>query len=283
MELNKWDLEALIKRAFEEDIKTGDITTNSIIPDEAITTGYIYTKEPGVVAGLPVAEMTFKLLNPAISFKPYKRDGDKIEGGEILAEVTGQARAILTGERIALNLLQRLSGIATRTARIVDLLTYYNTKVVDTRKTTPGLRFLEKYAVRMGGGHNHRFGLYDAVLIKDNHIKVAGGIKKAVAMARQKVPHTIKIEVEVENLDGVKEALEARAEIIMLDNMNLETMRQAVALVNGEALLEASGGLQEEQVVEVAKLGINLISIGALTHSVKALDISLDIGEIKAR
>ncbi|MDA8234536.1 MAG: carboxylating nicotinate-nucleotide diphosphorylase [Clostridia bacterium] len=283
MELNKWELEDLIKKAFAEDVKTGDVTTNSIIPAEAVTTGYIYAKESGVVAGLPVAETVFKMLNLGITFIPFKQDGDKIEAEETLAQVSGEARAVLTGERVALNLLQRLSGIATRTARIVELLTYYNTKVVDTRKTTPGLRFLEKYAVRMGGGHNHRFGLYDAVLIKDNHIKVAGGIMKAVAMARQKAPHTMKIEVEVENLEGVREALEARAEIIMLDNMDLETMAKAVEMVNGEALLEASGGIQEDQVVEIAKLGIDLISIGALTHSVKALDISLDVGEIKTR
>ncbi|MHB8172636.1 MAG: carboxylating nicotinate-nucleotide diphosphorylase [Thermincolia bacterium] len=283
MELNKWELKALIEKAFEEDIRTGDVTTNSIIPVDAVTTGYIYAKEPGIVAGLPVAEMVFKMLDPAIVFSSLKQDGDQVEARETLAQVSGQARAVLTGERVALNLLQRLSGIATRTAVLVELLTYYNTRVVDTRKTTPGLRFLEKYAVRMGGGHNHRFGLYDAVLIKDNHIKVAGGIKKAVAMARQKVPHTMKIEVEVENLDGVREALEARAEIIMLDNMSLETMAQAVEIVQGEALLEASGGIHEDQVVEIAKLGIDLISIGALSHSVKALDISLDVGEIKTR
>lgn len=276
-------VDELIERALAEDIGTGDITTNSIVPTEAITRAYIHAKENGFLVGVQVAEAVFKRLSPEIEFKACKKDGQIINKGDIIAEISGSARVILTGERLALNLLQRLSGVATKTAHLVEMLTYYNTKIVDTRKTTPGLRALEKYAVRMGGGHNHRFGLYDGVLIKDNHIKVAGGIQKAVAMARQKAPHTLKIEVEVEDLEGLQAALEARADIIMLDNMDLATMKQAVELVAGRALLEASGGMDENNILEVAKTGVDIISVGAITHSAKALDISLDIGEIKVQ
>lgn len=281
MDLNQQQIMPIIERALAEDIGSGDVTTDSIIPREATTTGFILAKQSGVVAGLPVAAAVFRQLDQQIVFTPRKQDGDRIESGDILAELAGSARSILTGERVALNLLQRLSGIATKTAEMAESIAYYNTVVVDTRKTTPGLRILEKYAVRVGGGRNHRFGLYDAVLIKDNHIKVAGGIKKAAALARTKVPHTMKIEVEAEDLAGVQEALEARADIIMLDNMDLEAMREAVNLVAGRALVEASGGVTKERLPEIAKTGVNLVSVGALTHSAPALDISLDVGEIK--
>ncbi len=281
MELHQLQYIDLVKRALAEDIGSGDVTTNSIIPPEATTHAYIYAKGSGVMAGLPIAAQVFAILDPSVVFTLKKQDGDRVQAGDILAELAGPARSILTGERVALNLIQRLSGIATKTAALVEQLTYYNTSIVDTRKTTPGLRVLEKYAVRVGGGQNHRFGLYDAVLIKDNHIKVAGGIKKAIAIARKKVPHTMKIEIEVEDLKGVQEALEAKADIIMLDNMELETMREAVKMVNGLALVEASGGITEDMLLEIAKIGVDLISMGALTHSIKALDISLDVGEIK--
>jgi nicotinate-nucleotide pyrophosphorylase (carboxylating) len=198
-----------------------------------------------------------------------------------LAELSGKTRAILSGERLALNFLQRLSGIATATARFVQLTSKENPAIVDTRKTTPGLRMLEKYAVRMGGGQNHRIGLYDAVLIKDNHIKFAGSIAQAVAAARQGVPHTAKIEVEVSDLEQLQEALAAQVEVVMLDNMSVEMMREAVQLVGGKALLEASGGISEETISAVSATGVDLISIGALTHSVQALDISLDLLEVK--
>ncbi|AEG58541.1 carboxylating nicotinate-nucleotide diphosphorylase [Desulforamulus ruminis] len=281
MELNKIELKKIIEIGLAEDIGTGDITTNSTVPIGSRAKGMIYVKEPGVLAGLAVAEEVFRQMSPEVHFHHRIQDGTWVEPGTVVAEVEGDARAILTGERLALNFLQRMSGIATRTAALVEKVKLYPVRVVDTRKTTPGLRMLEKYAVRVGGGFNHRYGLYDAVLIKDNHIKVAGGITQAVLAARHNVPHTIKIEVEVEDLAGVSEALEARVDIIMLDNMDQATMREAVKLVDGRALVEASGGINEETIVAAAKAGVDLVSIGALTHSIKSLDISLDIGEIK--
>ncbi|MFX4263522.1 carboxylating nicotinate-nucleotide diphosphorylase [Pelotomaculum propionicicum] len=283
MDLNPLELRKILERFLTEDIGSGDITTNSIVPADAVSHGYIISRENGVAAGLPLAEMVFQILDPTIEFRALARDGQKIEPGMVLAEVSGSARVILTGERLALNLLQRLSGIATRTARLVELVAGNKSSIVDTRKTTPGLRMIEKYAVRVGGGHNHRFGLFDAVLIKDNHIKIAGGIKKAVDAARLGSPHTARIEVEVEDLAGVKEALAAGADIIMLDNMAPGRMREAVGLIAGRALTEASGGISEENVRAAAEAGVDLISSGALTHSVKSLDISLDIKEIKLR
>lgn len=275
-------VDQIIRTALNEDIGTGDMTTFSTIPAEATTTGYLHTKEAGVVAGLPFAKRVFEILSPQIVFTFNKQDGDRVRPGDILATVQGPAREILTGERVALNLLQRLSGIATRTKGMADLVAGYDTSVVDTRKTTPGLRVLEKYAVSAGGGSNHRFGLYDGVLIKDNHIKVAGGILKAVTLARLNAPHVMKIEVEVEDLTGVREALEAKADIIMLDNMQVEQIREAVTQINGKALVEVSGGVNESNIQAYAQAGVNIISVGALTHSVKALDISLDVREIKA-
>jgi len=276
-------MEKLVENCLNEDIGFGDLTTNSIVPPDATSNGYIVAREEGVVAGLPLAEMVFRRLDPSIEFRAGARDGEWVDPGRVLAGVAGSARAILTGERLALNFLQRLSGIATATALLARLIAGEKARIVDTRKTTPGLRMLEKYAVRAGGGRNHRFGLYDTVLIKDNHIKMAGGIKAAVAAARRTAPHTAKIEVEVEDLAGVQEALAARVDIIMLDNMDPVAMREAVELVAGRALVEASGGIGEENIRAVAAAGVDLISVGALTHSVKSLDISLDIKEIKPR
>lgn len=283
MDLNPLELRKILERFLFEDIGSGDITTNSIVQADAVSHGYIISREKGVAAGLPLAEMVFQILDPGVEFRALARDGQKIEKDMILAEVSGNARAILTGERLALNLLQRLSGIATRAARLVELAAGNKSRIVDTRKTTPGLRMLEKYAVRAGGGHSHRFGLFDAVLIKDNHIKVAGGIRQAVEAARRACPHTARIEVEVEDFAGVNEALDAKADIIMLDNMAPGKMREAVALIAGRALVEASGGVSEENIRSVAEAGVDLISVGALTHSVKSLDIGLDINEIKQR
>jgi nicotinate-nucleotide pyrophosphorylase (carboxylating) len=279
--LNMTLVDEIIVAALKEDIGTGDVTTLSTIPPEAVTRAFIYAKANGVVAGLSVVERVFQILSIQIKVESKCQDGDRVVKGDVLATISGPACQILMGERTALNLLQRLSGIATRTAHIVELVAPYNTSVTDTRKTTPGLRLLEKYAVWVAGGKNHRFGLYDGVLIKDNHIKVAGGIKKAVAMVRSNVPDTLKIEVEVENLEEVKEALGANADIIMLDNMGVDTIKEAVKIIAGQALVEVSGGITEDNVVEYAKAGVDRISIGALTHSVKALDISLDVGEIK--
>lgn len=271
----------LIDRALLEDIGTGDITTESIVPEGYTTIGFIQSKETGVVAGLSVAEAVFRRLNKDISFQPRAKDGDRVKAGHLLARVEGDARTVLTGERVALNFLQRMSGIASKTAYLSSLIAGEKARLVDTRKTTPGLRILEKYAVRVGGGANHRFGLYDAVLIKDNHIQVAGSITKAVELAREVAFFSMKIEVEVESLAGVEEALKAGADIIMLDNMDVEAMRRAVEMVAGRALLEASGGINEQTIMAVARTGIDYISVGSITHSFKSLDISLDIGEMK--
>lgn len=281
MVLNWLLVDKIISNALEEDLGTGDLTTGSLVPEKAVTKGIIHAKEAGVIAGLEVAQRVFAFLDASLSFNAKVKDGDRVTKGTVLAEIEGKARQILIGERLALNLLQRLSGIATKTANFVSLVGSEKARIADTRKTTPGLRMLEKYAVRVGGGSNHRFGLYDAVLIKDNHIKVAGGITAAVELARQNIPHTTKVEVEVENLAGVQEALAVRADIIMLDNMDLAEMREAVAVINGQALVEASGNMTEERIPLVAKTGVDIISVGALTHSVKALDISLDLEAIK--
>ena len=271
----------LIERCLYEDIGSGDITTNSIVPAGANTKGIIHAKQSGVIAGLAVAEGVFRFLSTDISFISKVKDGDKVEAGTIIAEVEGDDIAILTGERVALNFLLRMSGIATYTSRLVEKVKEYPVRVVDTRKTTPGLRMVEKYAVLAGGGYNHRYGLYDAVMIKDNHIKVAGGIAQAVTATRGKVSHMVKIEVEVEDLVGVAEALQAKADVIMLDNMDIHIMGQAMAMIGGSALVEASGGISVETIALIAKTGVNVISVGALTHSAQALDISLDIGTIK--
>lgn len=281
MDIDPVLLKDIIVQALREDVGTGDITTRSIVPENYITIGFIRAKESGVVAGLDVAREVFLQLCRDISFQPRVKDGERVAAGQLLARVEGDARAILTGERAALNFLQRMSGIATRTAYLAGLIAGEKAKLVDTRKTSPGIRVLEKYAVRAGGGRNHRFGLYDAILIKDNHIKVAGGITGAVDRARALAPFSMSVEVEVESLEGVAEALKAGANIIMLDNMDPVTMKKAVEMVAGRALLEASGGINEETIKAVAKTGVDFISVGGLTHSVKSLDISLDVGEMK--
>jgi len=270
-------LEELIDRALQEDIGAGDVTTNSIVPPDHVVTAFIRSGEAGVMAGLPVAQAVFCRLNPDIRFYPRVRDGEQIERGQLLASVEGNGRAALTGERVALNFMQRLSGIATYTAFLVQMVEKYKAKIVDTRKTTPGLRALEKYAVRVGRGNNHRFGLYDAVLIKDNHLRVAGSIGRAVQLVRAVVPFAMKIEVEVEDLAGVEEALLAGVDIIMLDNMPVEIMSRAVEMVAGRVLLEASGGINEQNIVTVAQTGVDFISIGSLTQSARALDIGLEL------
>jgi len=270
-------IDKIIEQALLEDIGTGDITTEFIIPSNLKAKGIIKTSEEGVVAGLDIACLVFRKLDSEIIFQEKIKDGSKIAQGKVLAEITGPARTILKGERVALNFLQRMSGIATITSKFCQEVKDLPVRIVDTRKTTPGLRILEKYAVRMGGGYNHRFGLYDAVLIKDNHIALAGGIKSAINSVRKQISHTIKIEVEVENLSQLQEALEMKVDIIMLDNMDLNTMKKAVEIAKGKTLIEASGGVTLERVKEIAQTGVDLISVGALTHSVKSLDISMEI------
>lgn len=270
-------IDKIIEQALLEDIGTGDITTEFIIHPNVKAKGIIKTSEEGVVAGLDIACLLFKKLDSEIIFQEKIKDGTKVTRGKVLAKISGSARTIFKGERVALNFLQRMSGIATITSKFCQQVKDFPVRIFDTRKTTPGLRILEKYAVRMGGGHNHRFGLYDAVLIKDNHIAVAGGIKSAVNSVRKQISHTAKIEVEVENLSQLQEALKVQVDTIMLDNMDLETMKEAVKMVKGEALIEASGGITLEKVREIAQTGVDLISVGALTHSVKSLDISMEI------
>jgi nicotinate-nucleotide pyrophosphorylase (carboxylating) len=272
-------LNELIARALAEDIGHGDLTTASLIPADLQASGVFIAKSPGVLAGIDVSRAVYTYLDPDTAFEAFKTDGDTLAKGDIIAKVSGKASVLLTGERVALNFMQRLSGIASKTRRMVELIKYLPAELIDTRKTTPGLRVLEKYAVKVGGARNHRFGLYDGVLIKDNHIKAVGSIARAVSDARKNVPHTVKIEVEVDDLDQLQQALEARADIILLDNMDIEQMKKAVEITAGRAQLEASGGINEESLVEVAKSGVDLISSGALTHSATSLDISFDLTE----
>jgi nicotinate-nucleotide pyrophosphorylase (carboxylating) len=273
--MNYLGLDSYLMNALQEDIGTGDITTLCCVPQEETSTAVFRCKQAGVVCGLEVGRRVFELLDSSVRFEPLVPEGTEVQVGDIVAKVSGPSRSILSGERVALNLMQHLSGIATRTHALVRQVEGTHAVIVDTRKTTPGMRVLEKYAVRMGGGTNHRFNLADGVLIKDNHIVASGGIKNAVANARKTVPHTLKIEVETTNLAEIQEALEAGADIIMLDNMSCEEMRQAVALIAGRAKVEASGNMGSRNVREVAETGVDLISVGALTHSVEALDISL--------
>ena len=275
--LNLRSIDALLELAFAEDIGIGDITTEATVPPSQKGVGTIVAKSGGVVAGLPVAARVFDTLDATLIFRAFVNDGDKVVAGAPLAEVRGSAKTILIGERTALNFLQRLSGIATLTAQFVNAVSGYDVNIVDTRKTAAGWRAVQKYAVRVGGGHNHRFGLFDGVLIKDNHIVAAGGIENAVRKARESVPHTGKIEVEVETAAQVDEALKAGADILLLDNMSLEFMRRVVEKIDGRVVTEASGGITLERVREVAATGVNLISVGALTHSAMPLDMSLTL------
>ncbi|GHV08106.1 nicotinate-nucleotide diphosphorylase (carboxylating) [Clostridia bacterium] len=265
----------IIMMSLAEDIGHGDVTTESCVAENVLIEGTFIAKESGVICGINVAARVFALVGGNITFKPLIKDGETVNIGAKIADIYGEGKSILKAERTALNLLQRMSGIATRTRLAVDCVAGYKAKIADTRKTTPGLRVLEKYAVRVGDGTNHRFNLSDGVLIKDNHIAAAGGIAKAVSAARKAIPHTLKIEVEASNLDEVRQALDSGADIIMLDNMSLADMSAAVELVKGKALTEASGNMGDRNLAEVAATGVDIISVGALTHSVRALDISL--------
>lgn len=266
----------IIYSALEEDIGQGDVTTNLLIPEDRKSKAHCIAKENFVLAGLPFVREVFRILDPSILFKTLYNDGSKVKKGNIIAEISGKTCVILKGERVSLNIVQRLSGIATLTNRYVEKTKGLKAKIVDTRKTTPCHRFMEKYAVKVGGGYNHRFGLFDGILIKDNHIKTLGSIKKAVREAK-KGHHLFKIEVEVKNLKELKEAIESGADIIMLDNMSVRDMKEAVKIAKGRIMLEASGNISLENVREVAETGVDLISVGALTHSAPAVDISLKI------
>ncbi len=271
-----WDeIDFIIDNALREDIGSGDITTEAIFSADDICEAHIVAKQEGIVAGIEVAKRIFLKLDSKASFTHALNEGDHIEpGGEIL-RISAKVRAVLSGERLALNVLQRMSGIATSTSKYVRALEGFDTKILDTRKTAPGLRALDKYAVLAGGGQNHRLGLYDAVLIKDNHIDSAGSIKNAVDLVRNKYGDKYKIEVETSNLNEVKEALDSGADIIMLDNMSTSMMKEAVMLVGGQALTEASGGITLDGISDIAQTGVDYISVGAITHSAPALDISL--------
>jgi nicotinate-nucleotide pyrophosphorylase (carboxylating) len=270
-------LKKLIQEALSEDLGNGDVTSEAIVLADATSTADIKAKQDLVLAGLDVARHVFHYLDPAIQFTPLAKDGDRIKAGAVLARVSGKTRTLLAGERVALNLFQHLSGIATLTSRYVEQLKGAKAQILDTRKTLPGLRRLEKYAVRMGGGRNHRFGLYDGILIKDNHITAAGSITKAVELARKNAHNLLKIEVETKTLEEVREALTVKADVIMLDNMPLDLMREAVKMIAGRALVEASGNVTLETIRAIAETSVDFISSGSLTHSAPAADISMKI------
>jgi nicotinate-nucleotide pyrophosphorylase (carboxylating) len=276
------NVQSLVRLCLEEDLPWGDVTSETLVPAEIQAAGRFVAKEDGVICGLGVAALVFEELDSSLHFAGCLSDGARARTGEVVAEVRGAARSILSGERTALNLLQRMSGIATATARYVEAVEGTPAHIVDTRKTCPGLRLLDKYAVRCGGGANHRFSLSDGALVKDNHLAAIGagseeGLASALLAMRRSVPHTLKIEVEVDRLDQVEPALAGGADIILLDNMGPEELRRAVGLIGGRALTEASGGITLENVREIAQTGVDLISVGALTHSVRALDISLEL------
>ncbi len=277
---NSAHIDLVIKNALAEDIGEGDVTTAAVIPEVHTTKAAFIAKESCIISGQPFARRVFYLVDPKVKFRVHRKDGSRLKKGDLFASVSGSTRSILMAERVALNLLQRLSGIATLTDKYVSTVKSYKVKIVDTRKTVPGLRFFDKYAVRSGGGHNHRFGLYDGILIKDNHIDAAGGIGSAVKLARQKTGRKLKVEVETGSLKEVKAALEAKADIIMLDNMTLKNMRKAVEIIRFSStttIIEASGGVTLKTLRSVAATGVDLISAGALTHSAHAIDISMKV------
>lgn len=276
MSLPVYVVRNIVQRALAEDLGTGDVTAEAVIPAELQAEARVVAREPGVLAGVPVALEVFRQADPTLSIRQEADDGQTLAAGMPVLHLQGRARGILGGERVALNFLQRMSGIASATARLVRLVEGTGARIVDTRKTAPGLRLLDKYAVRQGGGANHRFGLYDAVLIKDNHVAAVGGVAQAVRLARARAGHTVKVEVEVDTLEQLEEALRAGADLVLLDNMPPATLREAVRRTAGRAVLEASGGITEATIRAVAETGVQLISVGALTHSVKALDLALD-------
>ena len=264
-----------IRMALEEDINSEDVSTNAVMPEAKPGVVDLICKQDGIIAGLMIFERVFTMLDPASKVEYFVKDGDQVKNGQLMARVHGDIRVLLSGERVALNYLQRLSGIATYTRSVADLLKGTKTTLLDTRKTTPCMRIFEKYAVKLGGGSNHRYNLSDGVMLKDNHIDAAGGVKEAIAMAKAYAPFVRKIEVEVENLTMVKEAVEAGADIIMLDNMSTEEMAEAIRIIDGRAETECSGNITRENIKKITDLGVDYVSSGALTHSAPILDISL--------
>lgn len=277
MILNQFYVDNLIKTALLEDINYVDITTDYLIPEDQENEAKFLAKADGVLCGIEVALRVFTLIQPDFQYEVFIHDGEEVKKGDIIAKIKGKTRTILKGERTALNLLQHMSGISSMTNRIVKIVEGTNASIADTRKTLPGMRSLQKYAVTVGGGKNHRFNLSDAAMLKDNHIDAGGGITNAVTKLRTKLGHMAKVELEVRTLDELREALSVDVDVIMLDNMDNDAMREAVKIADGKALLEASGGITEETIRDVAETGVDIISIGALTHSVKAFDISLKI------
>ena len=269
-----------IRLALLEDIGHGDITSSLIVPHSSKAKARVFAKEDLILAGMPFVKEVFAALDPDVREKTFFKEGTALKKGDVIAEISGRARSILAGERVSLNILQRMSGIATLTRTYVEKVSGLPVRIADTRKTAPGLRFMEKYGVRTGGGANHRFGLYDGILIKDNHIKVAGSVRKAIKCA-EKAHHLMKIEVEVKNIEELNEALDAGADIVMLDNMSPEDMAKAAGLAKGRVLLEASGNVTLDTVRSIAETGVDIISIGALTHSARAMDISMKITRSK--
>ncbi|MBA4601527.1 carboxylating nicotinate-nucleotide diphosphorylase [Thermoactinomyces mirandus] len=274
IKLREW-----IREVLNEDIGVGDLTTEALVPKNHKSSFLFIAKQKGVIAGLPVIQAVFQELDSGIEWEFFINEGDQVEKGTAIARITGSTQTILTGERVALNLLQRMSGIATATRRLVEKLDGLSCQVLDTRKTTPGLRQLEKYAVRIGGGTNHRLGLSHSVMIKDNHIAMAGSLAKAIELARKRVGPMVKIEVEADTLEQVREILKYDVDAILLDNMDLDTLREAVRLIDGRIFTEASGGITPETIRPIAETGVQAVSLGWITHSIKALDISLDFEE----
>lgn len=277
MILNQFYVDNLIKTALLEDINYVDITTDYLIPEDQENEAKFLAKADGVLCGIEIALRVFTLIQPDFQYEVFIHDGEEVKKGDIIAKIKGKTRTILKGERTALNLLQHMSGISSMTNRIVKIVEGTNASIADTRKTLPGMRSLQKYAVTVGGGKNHRFNLSDAAMLKDNHVDAGGGITNAVTKLRTKLGHMAKVELEVRTLDELREALSVDVDVIMLDNMDNDAMREAVKIADGKALLEASGGITEETIRDVAETGVDIISIGALTHSVKAFDISLKI------
>ena len=270
-------LKKIVRRALEEDLGSGDITTRALFPKKIQAKAVIEAKQEGLIAGLPVAKAVFKQVDPHLRFNPTVKDGDRLKPGMIIARLSGDGRSILRGERVALNFLQRLSGIATLTAQFVEAVKNTKAKILDTRKTMPGMRCLEKYAVRMGGGQNHRMSLSDGLLIKDNHIALAGSLKRTVQLAKKNKSHGLKVEVEATSLEEVEEAVSAKADVILLDNMTIPQLKESVKRIKGRTLTEASGGIHIRNVRDIASTGVDFISIGALTHSAPAFDCSLEL------